>query len=93
MFYIIIIIIIIIIILYTSATQIQLEVNKINNYSLLLSMKAGPRIREVYGVGLRPFGCYDCGFESRRCHGCFGCFVFSGRSIYYGPITRPEVSY
>jgi uncharacterized protein involved in response to NO len=24
----------------------------------------------VSGVGLRLFACWDCGFESRRCHGC-----------------------
>jgi hypothetical protein len=24
----------------------------------------------VYGVGLRPIACWDCGFESRRGHGC-----------------------
>jgi hypothetical protein len=24
----------------------------------------------VYGVGLRPLACWDCGFESRRGHGC-----------------------
>jgi hypothetical protein len=27
--------------------------------------------RTVYGVGLRPLACWDCGFESRRRHGCF----------------------
>ena len=25
--------------------------------------------RAVYGVGLRPLACWDCGFESRRGHG------------------------
>jgi len=24
----------------------------------------------LYGVGLRPLACWDCGFESRRWHGC-----------------------
>ena len=24
----------------------------------------------VYGVGLRPLACWDCGFESRRGYGC-----------------------
>jgi len=27
---------------------------------------AGPIDRAVYGVGLRPLACWDCGFESRR---------------------------
>ena len=27
--------------------------------------------RAAYGVVLRPFVCWDCGFESRREHGCF----------------------
>ena len=31
---------------------------------------AGPIGREVYGVGLRPLACWDCGFECRRGHGC-----------------------
>jgi len=26
--------------------------------------------RAVYGVGLRPLACWDCGFESREGHGC-----------------------
>jgi G:T-mismatch repair DNA endonuclease (very short patch repair protein) len=26
--------------------------------------------RAVYSVGLRSFACWDCGFESRRGHGC-----------------------
>jgi len=25
---------------------------------------------EELGVGLRPITCWDCGFESRRGHGC-----------------------
>jgi hypothetical protein len=24
----------------------------------------------LYGVGLQPLACWDCGFESRRGHGC-----------------------
>ena len=30
---------------------------------------ADPSDREVYGVGMRPLPCWDCGFESRRGHG------------------------
>ena len=26
--------------------------------------------RALYGVGLRPLACWDCGFESRRGRGC-----------------------
>ena len=26
--------------------------------------------RAVYGVGLRPLACWDCGLESDRVHGC-----------------------
>jgi hypothetical protein len=29
-----------------------------------------PSGRTVLGVGLRPLACWDCGFESRRGHGC-----------------------
>jgi hypothetical protein len=32
--------------------------------------KADPSGRTVSGVGLQPFACWDCGFESRREHGC-----------------------
>ena len=43
--------------------------------------------RAVYGVGLRPFTCWDCGFESRRRHG-------SGSVVNVvccqGPITRTK---
>jgi hypothetical protein len=30
----------------------------------------GPNGAAVEGVGLRPLACWDCGFESRRVHGC-----------------------
>jgi len=43
--------------------------------------------RAVYGVGLRPFTCRDCGFESRRRHGSG--FVVSVVCCQ-GPITRTE---
>jgi hypothetical protein len=33
-------------------------------------MVADPSGRAVWGVGLRPFACWDCGFESRLGHGC-----------------------
>ena len=31
---------------------------------------ADPGGRAVEGVGLRPFNCWDCGFESCWAHGC-----------------------
>jgi len=31
---------------------------------------ADPSGRAVYGVGLRPLACWDCGFESHWRHGC-----------------------
>jgi len=33
-------------------------------------MTAGPSGSAVYGVGLQPLACWDCGFESHRGHGC-----------------------
>jgi hypothetical protein len=43
-------------------------------------------------VGLRPLACWDCGFESRRKHGCLclECCVLSVRGLCDGPITGPE---
>ena len=31
---------------------------------------AVPSDRAVYGVGLQPLACWDCGFESSRRQGC-----------------------
>jgi hypothetical protein len=44
---------------------------------------ANPSCRAVWGVGLRPFACWDCGFESSRGHGCLSCecCVLSGRGL------------
>jgi len=38
----------------------------------------------VEGVGLRPLVCRDCGFESRRGHGCLSvvCCVLSGTDLF-----------
>ena len=30
---------------------------------------------EVYGVGLQPLGCWDCGFEFSRGHGCLSLLI------------------
>jgi hypothetical protein len=35
------------------------------------SIKADPDSRAVSRVALRPVAYWDCGFESRRGHGCF----------------------
>ena len=35
-------------------------------FCFVISAKAGPSGRAVYGVGLRPLACRDCGFESHR---------------------------
>ena len=54
--------------------------------------------RSRWSRGLRregPFTCCDCGFESRRGHGCL--FLVSilccKVEIFVGPITHPEGSY
>ena len=39
----------------------------INSENVILG---GPNGRAVWGVGLRPLSCWDCGFVSRRGHGC-----------------------
>jgi hypothetical protein len=36
----------------------------------LKMLKVGPSNRAVWGVGLWPLACWDCGFESRRGHRC-----------------------
>jgi len=38
--------------------------------SVQVKLPADPSGRTVYGVGLRPLTCRECGFESRRGHGC-----------------------
>jgi hypothetical protein len=34
-----------------------------------------PSSRAVWGVGLRPLACWDCGFESRRRYGCLSLVI------------------
>jgi hypothetical protein len=56
----------------------------------------GSRSRAVYGVGLRPFACWDCGFESHPgawMSVCCECCVLSDRGLCVGLITRPEEFY
>ena len=47
------------------------------------------------GIGLRPPACWNCGFESRRGHGCLSVefCVLSGRVLWVGLVTPPEESY
>ena len=40
------------------------------NIWLPVSLPAESGNRAGYGVGLRPFACWDCGLESRKGHGC-----------------------
>ena len=35
-----------------------------------MKQSADPSGRAVYGVGLRPLACWDCGIDARRGHGC-----------------------
>jgi hypothetical protein len=66
-----------------------------------LQSLADPGGRAVQGVGMRPFACWDCGFESRRRHGYLSlvsvvcCEVevcASGRSLVKGIPTEWDVS-
>ena len=47
---------------------------------------AGPFGRAVKGVILRPFTCWDCGFQSRRGHGCECCVATSRSLVLKSPI-------
>jgi len=40
----------------------------------VITLLADPSGHAIYGVGLRPFACRDCGLQSRREHGCL-CIV------------------
>jgi hypothetical protein len=55
---------------------------------------ADPSVRAVCDVGLRPFACWECGFESCWRHGrlCLVSVVLSERGLCVGLITRPEES-
>jgi len=69
---------------------------QLNIFCSSLMARAGPRGRAVWGVDLRPFACWDCGFESHR--GMDVCLlwalcVLSGRGPCDELITRPEESY
>jgi len=48
----------------------------------------------VYGVGLQPLDCWDCGFESRRAMDfSLVSAVLSGRGPCVGQIARPMEAY
>ena len=38
--------------------------------AMLCMVEVDPSTRAFYGVGLRPFACWDCGFESHWGQGC-----------------------
>jgi hypothetical protein len=62
--------------------------------SVILPVSLGYRV--VKGMGLRPLICWDCGFESRRWHGCLSrvsVVCLSGRGHCVGIIICPEESY
>ena len=54
-----------------------------------------PSGRAVYGVGLGPLACWDCGFECRCDDECLSLVsvVLSGRKFCDGLFSRPEESY
>ena len=57
-------------------------------------LRYDPSTRAVEGKGLRLVACRNCGFESRRGHGCLALLnaVLSG-NLCDGPILRPKESY
>jgi len=54
----------------------MIQVNKVKYFVLpfisraVLYLTADPSGRVVCGVSQRPLACWDCGFETRRGHGC-----------------------
>ena len=66
-----------------------------NRYAKMVNLNAEPSGRTLYGVDLRLLAFWDCGFESRRLHGCLSCncSVLSGTGLCDGPITGTEESY
>jgi hypothetical protein len=44
--------------------------DKVHNFIICNVYLSFPSGRAVLGVGLRPVACWDCGFESRKRHGC-----------------------
>ena len=62
-------------------------------YLRIIKISAGPGGRAVWGVGLRPVACWDCGFESHRMTLRYECCVLSVRDLCDALITRPEESY
>jgi len=52
------------------------------------SHMAGPSGLAVQGIGLRPFACWDCGFESRRQHE----YLSLGSVVSYRSVRRADHS-
>ena len=63
----------------------------IKDKQVLCSRSQWPRGRRRGSAAAR----WDCGFESRRGHGCLSCecCVLSGRGLCDGLITHPDESY
>jgi hypothetical protein len=83
-------------ILLTVTAEISVSADTYSHSRIFISVMsscADPSGHAVEGVGLRPLYCWDCGFESRRGHGCLSCYVLSGGCLYVGLIPRPEESY
>jgi len=55
--------------LWSTHTNCYLEITL--DFTLPNTTEADPSGRAVYGVGLRPLACWDCGLESHRGHGFF----------------------
>jgi len=51
--------------------------------------RAGPSDRAVWGVGLRPLACWDCGFESRQ---GLGCLSLEGFVCYQVEVSQTDWS-
>jgi hypothetical protein len=50
--------------------KLLLHCHFVSHFCKVKPLNADPSCRAVEGVGLRRLACWDCGFESRRGHGC-----------------------
>ena len=66
-----------------------------NRYTKIVHLNAESSNRTLCGADLPLFAFWDCGFKSRRGHGClsFEFSVLSGTDLCDGPITCIEESY
>jgi hypothetical protein len=76
-------------------SSININIDVLFSRSILYRNVTIARGRAVYGVHLTPLAGWDCGFESRRGHGCLSaeCCLLSVSGLCDELITRPEVSY